>query len=77
MTISGKTEMVFCYALAITSIFQIEDWDFNLTPVHLVKSCKLVAQPITGFFIFKNTATVMQRQESRELQTRIDSGSSS
>jgi len=29
-----------------------------------MKSCELVVEPITGFFVFKNNATVMQRQRS-------------
>jgi hypothetical protein len=29
-----------------------------------MKSCELVVKPITGFFIFKNNATVMQCQGS-------------
>jgi len=36
------------------------------TSTNLAKSCELVAMPITGFFIFKNTATVMQCQRSLE-----------
>jgi len=29
-----------------------------------MRSCKLAVKLITGFFIFKNNATVMQRQRS-------------
>ena len=32
-----------------------------VTSTNLTKSCELVVEPITGFFVFKNNATVMQR----------------
>jgi len=36
-----------------------------------MKSCELVVTPITGFFIFKNNATVMQRQRSLEKSQEV------